>query len=113
MSQHLNFTNIKQSLIPKPYFSGSNVRDTKRYCNLLKNNTTASKFSGCDPDPCYYTAGNLQKMPWMLKSVRPTDHAQFSINNRISGGNIQYFGGEYNRLHYSSYKQFQSDPTWD
>ena len=97
----------------RPYLGGATLpKDTYKYCKLLKNNVNSTNY--CGPKDCYYTTDEWLNMPWMKKGVKPTDHAEFSIHNRISSdAGKQYFGGDYNRLNYSSYTPFQFDPTWN
>ena len=77
------------------------------HCELWKRNTNKHNFCS---DKCYQVDYNSK---WLKQRVRPTDHAAFSVQNRISGGDTQYFGGEYNVLHYSRYTPYQFDPTWE
>lgn len=96
----------------RPFLGGQTLpKDTYKYCNTLKHNINATNY--CGPKSCYYTTKQWLEMPWMKKRVAPTDHAAFSIHNRISGGDTQYFGGDYNRLNYSKYTPYQFDPTWN
>lgn len=96
----------------KPYLKGNVLpRDQYKYCKTLSHNINSTNY--CKPKDCYYTSKKWLNMPWMKKNVKPTDHAEFSIHNRISSdAGKQYFGGDYNRLNYSMYTPFQYDPTW-
>lgn len=100
-------TNDKSSKAPPTAETAITSARTRRYCDLLSHNVNNLNF--CPPKPCYAFNENA---PWIKRRVRWQDNADFSINNRISE-NTQYFGGEYNRLHYSSYTPYQYDPTWE
>lgn len=82
-------------------------KQTETYCKILQHNTNAMNF--CTQNKCYMVNPNA---PWIKTKVKWQDNADFSINNRISE-NTSYFGGEFNRLHYSLYTPFQYDPTWE
>lgn len=96
---------IRQSVIPRPYLSDRISGDTNRYCKLLAKNINRTNY--CKPDRCHYTDGSLKNMPWMKRSVRATDNAEFVSINRISGGNMG------SGLKYGTYTPFQRDPTWE
>lgn len=99
-TQH--YSTISQSQSGQPYLQKSNI-GTAKYCKTLEHNINATNY--CKPNACYMS-------PIKKSFVKPTDHAQFSINNRISSNN-QYFGSDYNRLGYSGYTPYQYDPTWE
>lgn len=91
---------------PGNSFTSPPTNQTNNYCKILSHNTNATNF--CQQKPCYMVNANS---PWIKKRVEWHDNAAFAINNRIVS-NTNYFGGEYNRLHYSHYTPFHYDPTW-
>jgi len=94
----------------KPYLGGGVLpTESFKYCRILKNNVNSTNY--CSPSDCYYTSKTWLETPWMKRgmNIKPIDHAEYSVNNRISGeSRKQNFGGDY-----SPYTPFQFDPTWN
>jgi hypothetical protein len=110
----LHYGTLKDTPVYNPLMLNGIFKNNRRYCKILRHNINSTNY--CKPDKCYYTDINdLKTNPpgWMKRGVRALDHAEYSVHNNISGGDTQYFGGDYNRLKYSQYTPFQHDPTWD
>lgn len=107
----LHYGTLKDTPVYNPDMQDNTFKNAHRYCKILSHNINSTNY--CKPNECYYTDKDALNAPWMKRGVRATDHAEFSIHNNISGGDTQYFGGDYNRLKYSNYTPYQHDPTWN